>query len=153
MGIYECLNLYKAANTDIMLLVKDKSAITQGNSKAEWLTLQTESLSVPTKHILDSCDVGSTNDVGMNPCWKSNLQWNKQRAVSIQTNREGGRVKFSTKWRPALITMPLYMTTGRLYKLLSMRSESKYLYNFNLSYFALKYKIVRLVPLINRLNC
>ena len=32
-------------------------------------------------------------------------------------------VKFSTKWRPALITMPLYMTTGRLYKLLSMRSE------------------------------
>ena len=62
-------------------------------------------------------------------------------------------VKFSTKWRPALITMPLYMTTGRLYKLLSMRSESKYLYNFNQSYFALKYKIVRLVPLINRLNC
>ena len=40
-----------------------------------------------------------------------------------------------------------------LYKLLSMRSESKYLYNFNQSYFALKYKIVRLVPLINRLNC
>ena len=80
---------------------------------------------------------GSTNDVGMNPCWKSNLQWNKQRAVSIQTNREGGRVKFSTKWRPALITMPLYMTTGRLYKLLSMRSESKYLYNFNQSYFAI----------------
>ena len=35
MGIYECLNLYKAVNTDIMLLVKDKSAITQGNSKAE----------------------------------------------------------------------------------------------------------------------
>ena len=26
MGIYECLNLYKAVNTDIMLLVKDKSA-------------------------------------------------------------------------------------------------------------------------------
>ena len=35
MGIYECLNLYKAVNTDIMLLEKDKSAITQGNSKAE----------------------------------------------------------------------------------------------------------------------
>ena len=36
---YECLNLYKAVNTDIMLLVKDKSAITQGNSRAQWLTL------------------------------------------------------------------------------------------------------------------
>ena len=35
MGIYECLNLYKAVTTDIILLVKDKSAITQGNSKAE----------------------------------------------------------------------------------------------------------------------
>ena len=31
MGIYECLNIYKAVNTDLMLLVKDKSAITQGN--------------------------------------------------------------------------------------------------------------------------
>ena len=35
MGIYECLNLYKAVNTDILLLVKDKSAITQGNSRAQ----------------------------------------------------------------------------------------------------------------------
>ena len=101
MGIYECLNLYKAVNTDILLLVKDKSAITQGNSKAEWLTLQTESLSVPPKHILDSCDVVVRMMSVWNHAVKSNLQWNKQRAVSIQTNREGGRVKVSMKWHPA----------------------------------------------------
>ena len=91
MGIYECLNLYKAVNTDIMLLVKDKSAITQGNSKAEWLTLQTESLSVPTKHILDSCDVV----VRMMSVWThaENLicnEINKEQYLFKQTGRAGG---------------------------------------------------------------